>query len=551
MNMDNVKVIPLGGAGEIGKNCTVVTQGDDMVMIDCGLSFPHEEMHGVDIVIPDFSYVVEHKKKLKGIFLTHAHEDHVGALSFLITKVKAPVYGSHFTIEMLKAKLSEKIDISKVDFRVFDSGEKIKAGELTIEPIRITHSIPGNNALAVKTKYGIVLFTGDFKFDFTPVDGKLTDLNRLSELASEGVVCLLSDSTNVEREGWSHSEKSVAEGLKKVFTEALGRILITTFASNIHRMQQAFDMAEATGRKVAIAGRRMEQSVDTCIKLGYMKVSKDTHIRLNELSKYEPHELIILTTGSQGEPLSALVQMSKDEYSRLKINEGDTVLYSARPIPGNESAIWRTVNRLFKFGANVIYDSPTPIHVSGHGHQEELKMMINLVRPFYLAPIHGEPRHQHLYCNIARNMGYPEHRIFTLSNGTPLVITESNATIDLPVSSGEVLVDSSGKLGVSNFVLKDRAALAKDGVISINLAYDTKKNCFVGGIEISSKGFSGNSQLLKQFASVLEDYITTHKDLKSKQNHDKQAMINDFSSQWLYKKNRYKPVVITSVMHLS
>ncbi len=548
--MNNVQVIPLGGAGEIGKNCSVVVQNDDMIVIDCGLSFPNEEMHGIDIVIPDFTYIIENKNKLKGIFLTHAHEDHVGALGFLIPKVKCPIYATHFTIEMLKAKLSEKMDISKVKFIEIKSGEIIKTGSLSVEPIRITHSIPGNCAMAIRTMHGIVLFTGDFKFDFTPVDGKLTEINRLSELASEGVVCLLSDSTNVEREGWSQSEKSVSEGLRKVFTEAPGRILMTTFASNIHRMQQAFDIAEQTGRKVAIAGRRMEQSVETCAKLGYMKISNKVRIRLNELNKYNPEEVVILTTGSQGEPLSALVQMSKDEYSRLKIMEGDTILYSARPIPGNEAAIWRTVNRLFKIGANVIYDTPTTIHVSGHGHQEELKMMINLVRPFYLAPIHGEPRHQDLYCRMARKMGYPEHRIFTLSNGSPLSITESSATVELPVSAGEQLVDSSGKPGVTSDVLKERASLSRDGVISLSIALNKASKNILTALEIDAKGFSGNNQALKQLKSTLSDYVQSNKAIKGLSPEAIQASLSDFTSQWMYKKYQHKPAILVSIINL-
>ncbi|RYG30059.1 ribonuclease J, partial [bacterium] len=381
--MSVVQVIPLGGVGEIGKNCTAVREGEDIVLIDCGLSFPDEDMMGVDIVIPDFTYLVENADKVRGVFLTHAHEDHVGGLPYLLKQIRVPVYCTEFTQALIRQKLEERLTRDRIDIRVFKPGDIIQAGKLSVEPVRVTHSIPENCSMAIRTSHGIVLFTGDFKFDFTPVDGKLANITRFGELGVEGVVALFSDSTNVDRTGWGPSESTVTEGLRAVFTSAPGRVLITTFASNIHRLQQAYDVAAETGRKVAVIGRRMEQNVDICERLGYLKVPKETRIRLDEVQNYPDDKLVIFTTGSQGEPMSALVQMSKGTYGRMQIKRGDTLAYSARPIPGNEGAIWRTINRLFEQGCRVVYDSPTPIHVSGHAYQEELKMMVNLTRPYY------------------------------------------------------------------------------------------------------------------------------------------------------------------------
>ncbi|MCE2766897.1 MAG: ribonuclease J [Fimbriimonadaceae bacterium] len=465
--MSEVKVIALGGVGEIGKNCSLVEQGDDIVVVDCGLSFPNEEMLGVDIVVPDFTYLIENKERVKGVFLTHAHEDHVGGLSYLLKSIDVPVYCTEFTHALIKHKMEERLPGKKIDFKITRAGEKVKAGELEVEFIRVTHSIPENCSLAIKTIHGHVLFTGDFKFDFTPVDNKLSDLKRFGELGEEGVVLLLSDSTNVERTGWGPSESLVAEGLRKVFAEAKGRVLLTTFASNIHRMQQAFNMAYETGRKVAVVGRSMERNLEICMRLGYLRIPDYTMISLQDAKSLPDHEVVLLTTGSQGEPLSALVQMSKGEYGRMQIREGDTLIYSARPIPGNEGAIWRTINRLFQQGCKVVYDSATPIHVSGHAYQEELKMMINLTKPFYIAPVHGEPRHQFLYNQIAAGMGYPDHRRFTLEAGIPLVMDEKKAYLGEAVATGRVLVDNSGTPGVTDEVLRDRYNVANDGLIII------------------------------------------------------------------------------------
>jgi ribonuclease J len=548
--MSVVEVIPIGGVGEIGKNCMAIRQGDDIVVIDCGLTFPNEEMLGVDIVVPDFTYLIENKDKVRGIFLTHAHEDHVGSLPYLLPHVNAPVYASEFTHALIRRKLEEKCDIKSLKLKTYKAGDILEAGGLSVEPVRITHSIPETYAMAIRTEHGIVLMSSDFKFDFTPVDGKLSNIARLGELGKEGVLLLMSDSTNVERPGWGPSERQVAAGLHKVFTEAEGRVLLTTFASNIHRMQQVYDVAAETGRKVAVVGRRMEENIETCDRMGFLKRPKGVHINIDEMGLYAPHQLAVLTTGSQGEPMSALVKMSKEEYGRLRIQKGDTLIYSARPIPGNEAAIWRTINRLFKQGATVIYESPTPIHVSGHAYQEELKMMINLVRPYYLAPVHGEPRHQHLYIEMAKDMGYPESRLFMLEDGIPLNMDDTSATFGEQVPVGRVLVDNSGTPGITNEVLRDRYNIANDGMILITLAVDVENGEFVGDPIIQSKGFHGPEGALEAVSEVLWDALnhTNAEDLRDvdKLRHD----VSDLVRRFVQKRTNLRPLVLPTIVQV-
>lgn len=548
--MSLVKVIALGGVGEIGKNCSLVEQGNDIVVVDCGLSFPNEEMLGVDIVVPDFTYLIQNKEKVRGIFLTHAHEDHVGGLPYLLKDLDAPVFCTEFTHALIRHKMEERLPQKKVDFRIIKPGEKISVGELEVEAIRVTHSIPENCSIAVKTAHGHVLFTGDFKFDFTPVDHKLSDLKRFGELGEEGVVLLLSDSTNVERPGWGPSERIVTDGLRKVFQEAKGRVLLTTFASNIHRMQQAFNMAHETGRKVAVVGRSMERNLDICMRLGYVRIPDNTFLQLAEIRSIPDHQVVLLTTGSQGEPLSALVQMSKGEYGRMQVKEGDTLVYSARPIPGNEGAIWRTINRLFQQGCRVIYESPTPIHVSGHAYQEELKMMINLTKPFYIAPVHGEPRHQFLYNQIAEGMGFPDHRIFTITSGVPLMMDDTRAFLGDAVPSGRILVDNSGTPGVTEEVLRDRYNVANDGLIVVSIAVDTTHGEIVGDPSLMAKGFHGPKGLLDQAHDAMVDMLATLTPSDVKDLNKVKIVSSDLVRKFISKKAQLRPLIVPSVIEV-
>jgi ribonuclease J len=548
--MSLVQVVALGGVGEIGKNCTVVEQDDDIVVIDCGLSFPNEEMLGVDIVVPDFTYLVENKEKIRGIFITHAHEDHVGGLPYLLSQIDVPVYASELTNALISGKLEEKIPTKKVEIRTFKPGDTIQAGKLSVETVRITHSIPETCCMAVSTKHGHIFFTADFKFDFTPVDHKLTNITRIGEIGQEGVLCLLSDSTNVERPGWGPSESLVAEGLKKVFATAPGRVLLTTFASNIHRMQQLCEVAHEMGRKVAVVGRRMEQNLEICQRLGYIKIPKGVRINLNEMPNYPENQIAVLTTGSQGEPMSALVQMSKGTYGRLQIRKGDTLIYSARPIPGNEGAIWRTVNRLFRQGCNVVYQSVDHIHVSGHAYQEELKMMVNLTKPYYIAPVHGEPRHQHMYNEIAKGMGYPDHRRFTLEAGIPLVFTETEAHLGDPVPCGRVLVDSSGTPGVPDEVLRDRYNVANDGLIVLTIAIDPEQGELIGDPILQAKGFHGPEGIIDQAFNVVSDALESLSKEELRDTTRVKHEAQDAVRRFIHKRCSLRPLVLTSVVEV-
>ncbi len=548
--MSRVQVIPLGGVGEIGKNCSVVRQGDDLVVIDCGLAFPNEEMLGVDIIVPDFTYLVENKDKIRGIFLTHAHEDHVGGLPYLLRQISVPIYCTEFTQILIRQRLEEKLPGMKIDFRIFKPGDTIDAGSMSVEAVRVTHSIPDTCAMAIRTDLGIILFTGDFKFDFTPIDNKPANITRLGELGQEGVLCLLSDSTNVERPGWGPSERSVIDGLRTVFAEAQGRVLLTTFASNIHRMQQAYEAAAETGRRVAVVGRRMETNIDICERMGYMKIPKGSRVSLDDAKMFRDEDVVILTTGSQGEPMSALVQMSKGNYGRMQIKNGDTLVYSARPIPGNEGAIWRTINRLFVQGCRVIYDSPTPIHVSGHAYQEELKMMINLTRPFYLAPVHGEPRHQYLYGQIGQSMGYPESRIFTLTDGVPLEFTDKHAGFGEPVPAGRVLVDNSGTPGVTEEILRDRYNVSNEGLVTITVAVDTTHGEFVGDLMLQSKGVHGPDGLLDHAQNWVYDVLSDLNKAEISDLGKVRHLITDTARRAILKKSGLRPLIVVSIVEV-
>ena len=546
--MSLVQIIPLGGAGEIGKNCTVVRQGDDIIVIDCGISFPHEEHFGVDIVIPDFTYLFENRDKVKAIFCTHAHEDHVGALSFLLPEMDVPVYATEFTAAMIRSKLEERMRNLKPDIRIIKPRDIIEIGSLSVEPIRVTHSIPETCAMAVRTDQGVVLFTADFKFDFTPVDGVLTDTQRLSEIGKEGVLALVSDSTNIDRPGWGPSESDVSIGLRKAFTEAPGRVLMTMFSSNVHRMQQALDVAKETGRKLAVAGRRMESTLQLAASIGYVTIPEGTFIRLDDIGKYSADKVVVLTTGSQGEPMAALSQMSRGSYSRMQIRDGDTILYSARPIPGNEGAIWRTINRLFLQGANVIYESETPIHVSGHGYQEEIKMMVNLTNPYYIVPVHGEPRHQFIFRDIAVEMGWPDHRVFEIQNGQPLCFDDDKAYYEDPVKWGEHLIDQHGNVAVSDSVLSERATLGHDGVVVISVGADLKRGEITTEPEVVTKGFSGPSEVMDDgMDSVRKALDDLHK-AKLKDAYVIKDVIEAAMSKSIQRGCRQRPVVLAVVV---
>jgi ribonuclease J len=459
-----LEIIPLGGTGEIGKNLNLVRCDGEAVIIDCGISFPGEDLPGVDLVIPDPEYLLSVRDELQAILLTHGHEDHVGALPYLLPRLgKLPIYGTPLTLALIEQKLRER----RLDalLNPVKPGAPFQVGSITVEPIRVTHSIPDCVAYALRTAEGIVVFTGDFKIDHTPVDGERTDFNHLARLGDDGVLLLLSDSTNAERTGWTPSESTVSDAYYTLFANAQGRILVTTFASNLHRLQQAIDMAQVYGRKVAVLGRRMEQNVDIAMQRGYLRVESGVLISARQIDDYPPEQILVLTTGSQGEPLSALSQIAADEYPRLKINPGDTVILSATPIPGNESLVWRTVNRLVRLGAKVYHDGIVPVHVSGHASQEELKLMISLLKPRYLAPVHGEPRHQAAYFELARQMGYRDEQMFLLENGAVLRIENGEASLGEKVPAGRLLIEEGVEGGVPESLIRDRRVIAEEGIL--------------------------------------------------------------------------------------
>ncbi len=546
--MSVVQIIPLGGAGEIGKNCTVVRQGDDIIVVDCGISFPHEEHYGVDIVIPDFSYLIENRELVRGIFITHAHEDHVGALSFLLPDLDVPVVATPFTAAMIKSKLEERMRGVDVDIQEVEPGDTVDVGPFSVEYVRVTHSIPETCALAITTSQGVVLFTADFKFDFTPVDGLTSDIARLTEIGKGGVLALVSDSTNIERPGWGPSESDVSDGLRRAFTHAPGRVLMTMFSSNVHRMQQALDVAKETKRKLAVAGRRMDATLQLAASLGYVKVPEGTFVRLEDIQKYADKELVILTTGSQGEPMAALSQMSRQEYGRMQIKAGDTVLYSARPIPGNEGAIWRTVNRLFLLGANVITESEVPIHVSGHAYREEVKMMVNITRPHYIVPVHGEPRHQFMYRELAIEMGWPEHRVFAIQNGQTLMIGAKTAEYGPEVAWGELLIDQHGDVAVTEPVLAERTALGSDGVVVVSVGVDLKQGFVTTRPALVSRGFSGQDEVLEDGMDAVHDALDGMPERSRKDAESVRLAIEQAMGRTIHKRCRQRPVVIGVVV---
>lgn len=485
---NKLRIIPLGGLGEIGKNCTVVEYKDDMILIDCGLTFPDEEMLGVDIVIPDFTYVEENKDKLKGIVVTHGHEDHIGAIPYFLKNIDTNIYCSKLTKGLLENKFKEH-GLNPNSIKMVNVNNTVKMGSLSCEFIRVSHSIPDSCAIAVKSPVGTVLFTGDFKMDFTPIDGEPTDIQRLAQLGKKGILCLFSDSTNVEREGFSMSEKTVGETFAKIFGQAESRIVVATFASNLHRVQQVIYAAERYNKKVALSGRSMLNNVKIANELGYLKIKKNTLIDIKAINRYPEDELVVLSTGTQGEPLSALTRMAKNEHRQVHLNASDTVILSSSPIPGNEMPINNTINNLTKIGCTVIYNSLANVHASGHACQEEIKLMHQLTTPKFFIPAHGEPRQLYKHRKIAHDMGMPLENVLIGGNGDIFEFTKKSAKINGKVQAGNILVDGSGIGDVGNIVLKDRKHLSEDGLIVVSLTFEKHTQELLAGPDIVSRGF--------------------------------------------------------------
>ncbi len=480
-----LKMIPLGGVSEIGKNMTVVEYGNDMVVIDCGLIFPDEDMPGIDIVIPDMTYLTENAAKLRGFLITHGHEDHIGALPYALEKFNVPVYGTSFTIALIEHKLDE-MHLSGRKLNCVKSGDKVELGCFRVEFIKTGHSIAGALALAVTTPIGTIIHTGDFKVDFTPIDGEPIDINRFAYYGSRGVLALLSDSTNIERPGHTLSEHDIGSTFEHYFDVAEGRVIVASFASNVYRIQQVADVALSHGRVLCFQGRSMEQVVQIAMKLGYLKIPADRIVRVEQLNKYREDQICVVTTGSQGEPMSGLFRMATATH-KLNIGKGDTVIISASAIPGNERGVSRVINQLFEKGAYVVYDQMADVHVSGHACREELRLMLQLTKPRYFIPVHGEYRHLYMHGRLAKEMGVPEDHIFLTNCGSVVELSQKRGSITGTVPSGSVMVDGLG--GIDDVVLKDRRLLSQDGLVAAVVILDVENGRMLAAPELISRGF--------------------------------------------------------------
>lgn len=485
-----LQIISLGGVGEIGKNMLAIQYGEQILVVDAGLKFPEEEMLGVDIVIPDITYLVENADKILGIVLTHGHEDHIGALPYVLKQLNVPIWGTRLTLGFVTAKLEEYRLVDSTTMNQIEAGDKVKIGDFEVEFFRVNHSIADAVGLAIHTPAGLLVHTGDFKFENSPVDGRRTDISRLARMGDEGVMVLFTDITNAEKPGHTPSERIVSNALNDIFSKAPGRIIIASFASNVHRMQMVFDTAQRYGRRVAVIGRSMAKNSEIAEQLGYLKIDEETKLSMADLTNALPEETVIMTTGSQGEPLSALTRMAMDEHKKIKIGPGDTVIISATPIPGNEDLVMRTINNLFRRGAKVYYDAIAPVHVSGHANKEDLKLMISLVRPGYIVPVHGEPRHHAMFVDLAEEMGYGTESVIGLNIGDILEIDKESARIAGRIEkSGGIMVDGVGVGDVSEEVLRDRWHLAQDGIIIAVMTIEATTGSVLTGPDIISRGF--------------------------------------------------------------
>lgn len=549
---NKLKVIPLGGLEEIGKNMTVLEYGENIIVIDCGLAFPEDEMLGIDLVIPDVTYLEKNKEKIHGILVTHGHEDHIGALPYVLRKVNVPVYGTELTLGLIENKLSEHEMTDSVDLRKVKAGQTIQLGPFKIEFIHSTHSIADSVALAIDTPVGMVFHTGDFKIDQTPIEGKPIDLARIAELGKKGVLLLLSDSTNVERPGYTMSERTVGETFDTIFGSAKGRIIVATFASNIHRIQQIINSAVRYNRKVALVGRSMLNVMRTAIKLGYLSYPEDTVIDIDKIGRYNPEQVVIITTGSQGEPMSALARIAASNHKKVEIMEGDLVIISATPIPGNEKLVYRVIDDLFKQGAYVIYDSLDDIHVSGHAKQEELKLMHRLINPKFFMPVHGEYRMLKKHASLAVSLGMDEKNIFLMENGKVLELTSKSAAINGSVPAGSVLVDGLGVGDVGDVVLRDRKILSEDGLMIIVIAMDPKGN-LAANLEVVSRGFvyvKESEELIEEVKSIATDALLRSVSKKGSNWSAIKSAIKDELSTFLYRKTMRRPMIIPIIIEV-
>lgn len=548
-----VKIIPLGGVNEIGKNLTAIEYKNDIVVIDCGLKFPDEDMFGIDLVIPDITYLMKNKEKVSGIFLTHGHEDHIGALPYVLKQLNVPVYGTKLTLGIVETKLKEHGLLSSTELIRVKPRDVIRLNSVSVEFIKTNHSIADSVAIAVHTPLGVVLHTGDFKVDYTPIDGEAMDFARFAELGKKGVLAMMADSTNVEKAGYTNSERIVGESLTRIFGKTKGRIIIATFASNIHRIQQIIDAASVYGRKVAVSGRSMENIMNVAIELGYIEVDKDSLVSIDKINKYNNDQIVIITTGSQGEPMSALSRMAASEHRKVNIVEGDTIIISATPIPGNEKLVSKVINQLFKKGAEVIYGSQENIHVSGHACQEELKLMQTLVKPKHFIPVHGEYRHLKQHGELATKLGLDEKSVVIPDVGDIIEVTRNSIKKNGTVASGQIFVDGLGVGDVGNIVLRDRKHLSQDGILTVVVTLSKENKSIVAGPDIISRGFvyvRESEGLMDEARDIVRNTLLDCEEKKITDWATLKSNVRDELRTYLYEKTKRKPMILPIIMEI-
>ena len=550
----NIKIIPLGGLHEIGKNITVFEYEDEIIVVDCGISFPEDDMLGVDLVIPDITYLVKNQEKIKGMVITHGHEDHIGGIPYFLKQINVPIYATRLSAGLINNKLEEHKLLRSTEMHIVNQGETIKLGNnFKVEFIRSSHSIPDSVMLAITTPSGTILHTGDFKVDYTPIDGQLMDLGRIAELGKQGVLALMSDSTNSERKGFTMSESSVGDVFDKLFLNCTKRIVVATFASNVHRIQQIVNSAVKYGRKIAVCGRSMINIISTAIELGYIKCPENIFIDIDMIGSYTDDQLVIITTGSQGEPMSALTRMAAGDHRKVKITPNDLIIISATPIPGNEKYVSKVIDDLMQLGAEVVYSALADVHVSGHACQEEQKLILALAKPKYFIPVHGEYRQLRAHKETAELMGIEEDNIFMLTNGRVLEMNEYEAKFTGTVPSGKVLVDGLGVGDVGNIVLRDRQHLAQDGLIVIVLTMDSQTGEVVAGPDVISRGFvyvRESENLMDDVKSVVRHEVSKCEERGIRDWSTIKTTVKENLRDYLFIKTKRNPMIIPIIMEV-
>ena len=550
---EKLKIIPLGGLNEIGKNMTAYEYGGEIIVVDCGMAFPGDDMYGIDCIIPDVTYLIKNRARIRGLFITHGHEDHIGAIPYVLKQVNMPIYCTKFTAGLIKLKLEEHGLAKSTKLITVDSGKSVRAGKFTVEFIHMNHSIADSVGFAIHTKMGAIVHTGDFKIDSTPIDGEVIDLARLGELGKEGVLVLCADSTNVERPGFTPSEKVVGATFTRQFQNCEERIIVTTFASNVHRVQQVLDAAAACGRKVAVTGRSMENIMRVSTELGYMKVPKNTLVDINKLKNLPKNKQVIITTGSQGEEMSALYRMAFSTHKQVELGPGDKVILSASAIPGNEVTVSRVINELFRKGVKVIYDRADILHVSGHACQEELKIIHALTRPRFFVPLHGEQRMLQIHSQLAQEMGMDRNHIAIADNGSVIELTTKTLKMGTSVPAGEILVDGSGVGDVGAVVMRDRKRLAEDGMVVVVMPVSSYNGDLLSEPEIITRGFiyvKESGDLMKELQNVAMDAAASVSRKRSRDDGELKGAVKSAVSSYLFKNTKRSPMVIPVVTRL-